>query len=103
MRILKMSAAAMISNLVFGAAAMPAWSGTTRAQSITPAVEAVASNNSMPVGDADRSWLEPSAANTRPQARGNCKPGRVYSQHDVIGDPESCWQRGNSIVLGIVP
>jgi hypothetical protein len=103
MKIFKMSAAAVISSLVFGTAAIPAWSGTTGTQSVTAAVQAVASNTFATVGNADRSWLEPSAANARTEATANCKPGHVYSQHDVVGDPDSCWPRGNFITLGIAP
>jgi hypothetical protein len=101
MMILKTSVAAVISSLVIGSAAIPAWSGTTTTQSVTAAVKMVASNNSAPVKDADRSWLEPSAANARPKATTNCKPGHLYSQHDVIGDPESCVKQVVTLGVGV--
>jgi len=94
MKILKMTAAAVISSLVIGSASIPAWSGTTVTQSVTAAVEVVPSSNFAPSGVAERSWLEPSAANARPKATSNCRPGHVYSQHDIVGDPESCIKQG---------
>ena len=103
MKLSKMSAAAVFSTVVFGAGAVTAWSGTIGTQSVTPAIATVASNNSIRVADTERSWLEPSAANAKTEVTKNCDPGRVYSQHDVIGDPDSCWQHGNSITLGIAP
>jgi hypothetical protein len=101
MKILKTSVAAVISSLVIGSAAIPAWSGTTTTQSVTAAVEMVASNNAAPAKDADRSWLEPSAANARPKATTNCKPGHLYSQHDVVGDPESCVKQVVTLGVGV--
>lgn len=94
MKILKMSAAAVISSLVIGSASIPAWAGTTGAQSVTAAVEVVTSNEFAPSAVAERSWLEPSGANARPKATNNCRPGHVYSQHDIVGDPESCIKQG---------
>src|SRR5260370_42528474 len=99
MKILKMTAAAVISSLAIGTASIPAWSGTTVTQSATAAVEVVPSSNFAPSGVAERSWLEPSAANARPKATTNCRPVHVYSQHDIVGDPESCIKRGVTLPL----
>jgi len=99
MKILKMTAAAVISSLVIGSASIPAWSGTTSTQSVTSAVEVVPSSNFAPSGVAERSWLEPSAANARPTPTTNCRPGHVYSQHDMVGDPESCIKQGATLPL----
>jgi hypothetical protein len=94
MNILKMSAAAVISSLVIGSASIPAWAGTTGAQSVSAAAEVVTSNEFAPAAVTERSWLEPSGANSRPTAANNCRPGHVYSQHDIVGDPESCIKQG---------
>lgn len=94
MKILKMSAAAVISSLVIGSASIPAWAGTTGAQSVTASVEVATVNEFAPSAVAERSWLEPSAANARPKVTNNCRPGHVYSQHDLVGDPESCIMQG---------
>ena len=94
MKIRKMTAAAVISSVVIGSAVHSGWSGTTGTQSVTAAVEVVPSSNFVPSGVAERSWLEPSAANAWPKATTNCRPGHVYSQHDIVGDPESCINQG---------
>ena len=50
MKILKMTAAAVISSEVIGSASIPGWSGTTGTQSVTAAVEVVPSSNFVPQG-----------------------------------------------------
>ena len=93
MNIFKATAAAVISSLVIGTA--PAWSGTVDSRSALATAQVISSNSSASSGVSDRSWLEPSAANARPKASRDCsRPGHVYSQHDVIGDPESCIPQG---------
>src|SRR2546421_13091592 len=94
MKSLKMSAAAVISSLVIGSASIPAWAGTTAAQSVTDSVQVATGNEFAPAVVAERSWFEPSAANARPKATNNCMPGHIYSQHDLVGDPESCIMQG---------
>jgi hypothetical protein len=94
MKILKMSAAALISSLVIGSASIPAWAGPIDAQSVTASVEVATADEFLPSTVAERSWLEPSAANARPTVTNNCRPGHVYSQHDLVGDPESCIMQG---------
>jgi len=96
MNIFKTTAAAVISGLVIGTA--PAWAGTVDSRSVLATAQVISSSSSAPPGIADRSWLEPSAANARPKASRNCsRPGQVYSQHDVVGDPESCITQGVSL------
>jgi hypothetical protein len=94
MKILKMRAAAVIASLVIGSASIPAWAGTSGTQSVTASVEVATSNEFAASAVAERSWLEPSAANARAKATNNCRPGHVYSQHDIVGDPESCIKQG---------
>jgi hypothetical protein len=102
MNIFKTTAAAVISSLVIGAA--PAWSGTVDNRPVLPAAQAISSISSAPSRVADRSWLEPSAANARPKASPNCsKPGQVYGQHDVVGDPESCITQGVNLPNAVGP
>ena len=90
MNIFETAAAVVISSLVIGTT--PAWSATVDSRPVLPAAQAISS------GIANRSWLEPSAANARPKPSGDCsRPGHVYSQHDVVGDPESCITQGVSL------
>jgi hypothetical protein len=95
MNIFKTTAVAVISALVIGTA--PAWSGTVDSRPVLATAQVISSNSSAPSGTAGRSSLEPSAPNARPKDSGNCRPGQVYSQHDVVGDPESCITQGVSL------
>ena len=63
MNIFKTTAAAVISSLVIGAA--PVWSATVDSRPVLATAQAISSNSSAPSGIAERSWLEPSAANAR--------------------------------------
>jgi hypothetical protein len=99
MNIFKTTAVAVISSLVIGTA--PAWSGTVDSRPALATTQVTSSNSFAPSGVADRSWLKPSAANARPKASRNCR--LVYSQHDVVGDPESCITQGVSLPNTVGP
>lgn len=102
MNIFKTTAAAVISSLVIGTA--PAWSGTVDSRPVLPAAQAISSTSSAPSAIAHRSWFEPSAANARPKPSGDCnRPGHVYSQHDVVGDPEACITQGVNLPNEVGP
>ena len=92
MNIIKTASVAIISGLVMvSAASISARAAMTGSGSINADV-ALASNPD-PVPNAEHNWLMPSAANRWPQST-NCKPGHLFSQHDVVGDPESCIMQG---------
>jgi hypothetical protein len=95
MNIFKTTAVAVISSLMIGTA--PAWSGTVDSRPVLPTAQVISSNSLASSWVGGRSVPEPSAANARPKTSSNCKPGLVYSQHDVIGDPESCIPQGVSL------
>jgi hypothetical protein len=88
MRILKTITAALVLGLVC-TASIPAWSAPSGSEKLTVA-EAAPAN---PVVQAANSIL---AAPEFPQIRtqrkvlNNCKAGRIYSAHDIVGDPETC-------------
>jgi hypothetical protein len=90
MNIVKTTAVALMSSLLIGAACMPAWSATGADPAPINADVMLAKNvtGSLP---ASRSWLNPSPVPTAPrQDQTNCKAGHVYSQHDIVGDPQAC-------------
>jgi hypothetical protein len=90
MKIVKTTAAALMSSLLIGAACMPAWSATGAAPAPISADVMLAKNvtGSLP---APRSWLVPSAVDTtQGQEQTNCKARHLYSQHDIVGDPQAC-------------
>jgi hypothetical protein len=90
MKIVKTTAAALMSSLLIGVACMPAWSATGTIPTPVSADMMLAKNvtGSLP---AVRSWLVPSAVDTAShQDSTNCRVGHVYSQHDIVGDPQAC-------------
>jgi hypothetical protein len=90
MKIVKTTAAALMSSLLIGAACMPAWSATGATPAPISADVMLAKNvtGSLP---APRSWLVPSAVDTtQGQEQTNCKARHLYSQHDIVGDPQAC-------------
>jgi hypothetical protein len=41
--------------------------------------------------------LDFSRFNSRPDTERNCKPGHMYSAHDIVGDPQACIMAGFSV------
>lgn len=92
-----LAAGVLFSLMTVAGAAMPAWSAMPGPQSIT--ADPIAANNLASSAQRDRSWLEPEASviNAR-RIVSNCKPGRLFSQHDIVGDPDSCLMQGHLTV-----
>lgn len=100
MNIVKTTAAGVLFGvLTVASAAMPAWSAMPGPQSVT--ADTVSATNVASSAQSDPSWLkpEPSVLNARRQAS-NCKPGRLFSEHDMVGDPESCIMQGAGVGSG---
>jgi hypothetical protein len=90
MKIVKTTAAALMSSLLIGAACIPAWSAMGATPIAVSAGVMLAKNvtGSLPI---TRSWLVPSAVDTAShQDPTNCRVRHVYSQHDIVGDPQAC-------------
>jgi hypothetical protein len=89
MRIVRTTTVALISGFLMSGAFAPAWSrqpvsdGQTVAQatSANPVVQAAGSILAAPEFPQVRNRLE---------ALSNCKPGHMYSAHDIVGDPQAC-------------
>jgi hypothetical protein len=96
----------LIPSLWFGFGA-PAWSGT--ADQAAPANAQVMPAN--PQGNTLLGILNGVLTATDPaprQPKSQCKASHMYSQHDVVGDPEACikgsYTLGNgSMAIGSVP
>jgi hypothetical protein len=87
MKILRTTAAAVISSFLMGGACIPAWSaptsqGLTVAQATMP--ETTVGSAITVLGSPEFSRLD-----SRPAER-NCKPGHMYSAHEMVGDPQAC-------------
>jgi len=102
MNIFKTTAAIVVSGLLIGSASLSAWSATADNQAQEKQVQVLAESSAPSALDLT-SWLEPSAENTPPKTQAKCGPGRLYSQHDVVGDPEACITGSVSLGTGATP
>jgi len=89
LKIIKATAAALISGLLVGGACVTAWSATSTNQSLTVAEAVPIKGTGQPVITVLGSPEFP-LVDSRPDALRNCKPGQMYSAHDVVGDPQAC-------------
>jgi hypothetical protein len=89
MKILKTTTAVLISGLLMSGAGVPAWSATAVSQGST-ATQASSTNTTVQSATSVLGSLEFPQVDSRPDAIKNCKPGRLYSAHDVVGDPQAC-------------
>jgi hypothetical protein len=98
MNILKTASVAIICGLaIVSAASLSAHGAMTGSGAIN--ADVVSASDPGPTLNVEHNWLQPSAANRRPQST-TCKSGRIFSQHDVVGDPESCIMQGAGLTVG---
>ena len=98
MRMWKKAVVLLIPSLWFGFGA-PAWSGT--ADQAAPVNAQVMPAN--PNGNTMLGMLNSALIRTDPEARqpkSQCKASHLYSQHDVVGDPEACIKGSYTIGTG---
>jgi hypothetical protein len=95
MKILRTTAAAVISSFLMAGAGIPAWSASTN-QGLTVA-QATATNATVQPATTVLGSLEFPRFDRRPEAEKNCKPGHIYSAHDIVGDPQACIMAGFSV------
>jgi hypothetical protein len=91
MSILRTTAAMLVSGLLIGAA-RPAWSASAQQnqQPSTPSAAAQTTNDS-PAVLSILGMIIPQVEH-EVQTQPHCKAGQLYSQHDVVGDPQSCFE-----------
>jgi hypothetical protein len=85
-----MRVATVVTSVLLMGASVPGWAEmpVNDMAVASPAVVIAQANSplSVPV-----SLLEPSSAlQAARQDPDNCKAGHLYSQHDIVGDPQSC-------------
>jgi hypothetical protein len=95
MKILRTTAAAVISSFLMGGAGIPAWSAST-SQGLTVA-QATSTNATVQPAITVLGSPEFPRFDRRPEAEKNCKPGHMYSAHDIVGDPQACIIGGFSV------
>jgi hypothetical protein len=79
----------LVPSLLFGIGA-PAWSGTAEQAAPINAQVMPASPNGNTLLGMISSVLTDTDTSPR-QPKGQCKASQLYSQHDVVGDPEACF------------
>jgi hypothetical protein len=91
MSILKKTAVVLVSGLLIGAA-RPARSASAQQsqQPSTPSAAAQTTNDS-PLVLSILGMIIPQVEH-EVQTQPHCKAGQLYSQHDVVGDPQSCFE-----------
>ena len=104
MNILKTTAAALMCSLLIGAASMPAWSAADNLAAPTAYAEVVPANTVARSLFVIRGGVVPSVAEAAPHKdQTNCKAGHLYSQHDMVGDPQACIMGRLTIGGGVAP
>jgi hypothetical protein len=78
----------LVPSLLFGIGA-PAWSGTAEQAAPVDAQVMPANSSSNTLLGMLKSVLTGTDPGPR-QPEGLCKAAHLYSQHDVVGDPEAC-------------
>jgi hypothetical protein len=74
--------------LLLGGASAPAWSATAN---VLAPIDAEVMPATIAVPPSLVGFLKPITTDTDlHQQRTNCKSPQLYSQHDVVGDPEAC-------------
>jgi hypothetical protein len=100
MNIVKTTAVALMSSLLIGAACMPPWSAANNPAAPTASAEVMPANTAAPSLLAIRVLFGPSVDEPTPHKdQMNCKAGHLYSQHDIVGDPQACIM-GRLTVIG---
>ena len=89
MGISKKAVVVLVPSLLFGIGA-PAWSGTAEQAAPIDAQVMPASPQGSTMLGLISSILTATDTGRRP-AKDQCGPSQLYSQHDVVGDPEACF------------
>jgi hypothetical protein len=91
MNILKTTVAALVAGTLVGSACLPIRAMADEQQPAAIGSEEMASASSWSLLALPLQLnLVGAAQSDVPAKRTNCRAGHLYSQHDVVGDPESC-------------
>jgi hypothetical protein len=89
MKIVKTTATVLISGLLITGAIVPAWAASPASEGSTVA-QASSANSVVQAATAFLAAPEFPPLRNRPNALSNCKPGHMYSAHNIVGDPQAC-------------
>jgi hypothetical protein len=103
MKIVRTTAAALISGLLLSGVSAPAWSAPPVGEGLTVAQVASATPVLQPASGILAAPEFARIQQIRPEAQTHCKPGHMYSAHDIVGDPQACILGNGGIgsVVGI--
>jgi hypothetical protein len=94
MKIVRTTAAALISGLLMSGVSVTAWSAPPVSEGLTGAQVASA----VPAAGGILAAAESlGIQQIRPQAQTNCMPGHMYSADDIVGNPQACIMGNNGI------
>jgi hypothetical protein len=100
MKIVRITTAALISGFLISGAFAPAWSAPPVSHGLTVA-KATSANSAVQAAGTILAAPEFPRIRVRPDALNNCKPGQMYSAHDIVGDPQACIMGGISGIDGV--
>ncbi len=89
MKIVRTTVAALISGLLMGGACVPAWSAMPMSERSTVA-QVTSTKTTVQSATTVLGSPEFPRFDSRPDAERNCKPGHLYTAHDIVGDPQAC-------------
>jgi hypothetical protein len=91
MSILKTTAAVLVSGLLIGAVGPASSASAQQSQQPSTPSAAAQTSNSSPAVLSILGMIIPQVEH-EVQTQPHCKAGQLYSQHDVVGDPQSCFE-----------
>jgi hypothetical protein len=100
--IVRTTTAALVSGFLMSGAFAPAWSAPAVREGLTVA-QATPANSVVQAAGTILAAPEFPQIRVRPDALNNCKPGQMYSAHDIVGDPQACIMGGISGIDGVRP
>ena len=101
MRSINTIAAVLVSGLLMSGPVVTAWSAPPASEGLTGAQVASAKAGVQTATAFLAAPEFPRIQQIRPDAQNNCKPGQMYSAHDVVGDPQACIMGGISGIDGV--
>jgi hypothetical protein len=100
MKIVRTTTAVLISGLLMSGAVAPAWSAPPVSDGLTVA-HATSANSVVQAAGTILAAPEFPRIRVRQDTPNNCKPGQMYSAHDVVGDPQACITGSISGIDGV--
>jgi hypothetical protein len=102
MRSVKTTAVALISGCLISGATALAWPAPPASDALSVA-QSGSHNPVVQPGSSILAAPEFPRIQIRADAQNNCKPGQMYSAHDIVGDPQACIVGSIGSIGGVSP